>query len=125
MKHSILPAFFISLILIFSQTASALPSQYRCDGGRYQVDLDLTGDTSTHLWLTDLNQSSVLEQGYAKSIVQKNDHTQFVFYFSEGEMKLTVQNDDVSSLPDFFRAKILGTVQGLILRTNLDCQKRN
>ena len=115
------------LILLFSVLSStqafALPSDYSCEVGRYHIDLTLTDDQSTHIWLIDQDNHTVIFQGYAKAIERKDEFNRYYFYTPEGEAVVVFDRDDVLNRPWQLWGRIRATVEGFILHESFRCQK--
>jgi hypothetical protein len=56
---------WMTLLISLSSLAMARSADYSCEVRQYDVDITITGDTSTSMWFRDY--SGVLAMGYAGS----------------------------------------------------------
>lgn len=115
----------MKLILAFSllcSTAAFAYTDYRCDVRQYTVDLTLTEDTSTHMWLREYHD--VLAQAYAGWVEKKDGKSTYHFYPGNADTaKITFKTQDVIDLPETLTGRIETTARGFLLWDRLNCKK--
>lgn len=111
----------IALGLLFSTAAFAY-TDYRCSVRQYTVDLTLTQDRSTHMWLREYHE--VLAQAYAGSIEKKDGKSIYHFYPGNAEpASITFKTQDVIDLPETLNGRIETVARGFLLWDRLTCRK--
>lgn len=113
------------LALCFLSSISALAyTDYRCEVRQYQVELTLTQDTSTHMWLLDRHE--VLAQAYAGWVEKKDAKLIYHFYPGNAEpAQITFKAQDVMDLPQKLDGYIETKARGFLLWDRLSCRKVN
>jgi hypothetical protein len=121
-----MPKFALIILMLISFNSFAYDADYSCDLGQYRLDVTLTADKSTSMWLTDLNNRSVIAQGYAKVIEKVGDKSNYFFYPGIAEpVKLTFKTQDAIDFPDMIRGRIETKAGGFLLWEKMDCYKQN
>lgn len=109
------------LIAVISFTSSVHATEYKCYGGAYKVDLQLSQDKSTYMHLTERYQT--LATGYAKSISTLNSKTTFHFLPQMGPVDLIIKFQDIVERPEELRALLRHQSPFLSIRQMLDCTR--
>lgn len=113
--------FILGLSLLSSASAFAY-TDYHCEVRQYQVELTLTQDTSTHMWLLDRHE--VLAHAYAGWVEKKEGKSTYHFYPGNADnAKITFKAQDVIDLPESLSGYIETTARGFLLWDRLSCRK--
>lgn len=113
---TVLCLFFISINLFAS-------SDYICSFRNYRLDLDMTNDESTGLFITERFHYNTLYVGYVGFINRKAQTTDFHFYGND-EYILTFKNNDLSNEPEQIKGRFEGTLEGFYMVDRFSCKKR-
>jgi hypothetical protein len=103
---------------VFSRT-----SDYDCTVRQYVVDLTLTQDTSTSMWLKD--RYDVMAMGYAGSLEKKEGNTIYHFYPQLGPIELTFRTQDTIDLPENLYGWIHVNAPFFVLWDKMECSRRD
>lgn len=114
-------------IIILLTTLIALNSfaaDYSCQFRNYTLELDMTNDRSTGLFIIERNRYETLYVGYAGFIKRNRNTSDFYFYGNNGENILSFNNSDLESEPRKMYGRYEGTLQGIYLVDRFSCTKR-
>ena len=113
--------FILGLCLLSSSAAFAY-TDYVCEVRQYQVELTLTQDTSTHMWLRE--RYEVLAHAYAGWVEKKDGKMIYHFYPGNAEpAQITFKAQDVIDLPEKLNGYIETKARGFLLWDRLNCRK--
>lgn len=116
----------LTSLMLISMNGFAQSADYSCDLGRYRLDVTLTPDTSTSMWLTDVYNHTTIAQGYAKAVSKVGDNTVYSFYPGQADpMKLTFKTQDIIVFPKIIKGSINTKAGGFLLIEKMDCDKQN
>lgn len=116
---------FIAFILFFLSFNTFASAQYKCSFRNYTLDLDMTNDRSTGLFIIEKYRYETLYSGYVGSIQRKSKTSDFHFYGSSGEHILTFRNSDLKEEPSSLEGRIEATLEGFYIVDRFECKKRN
>ena len=122
---TIMRKLFATLFLLSSATCFAQSADYSCEVLNYRVDLTLTTDESTSMWLSDTMTYETVLQGYA-NFIEKNGASS-IYHFhqdSVGDLSLTFKTSDAVDLPQRISGVIQTTVRPILMREAVVCSRR-
>lgn len=114
---------FIILCLISFQTFAS--ADYHCTVRNYNLDLDMTNDYSTGLFIIERYRYETLYVGYVGFIKRNSKTTDFYFYGNYGENILTFKNEDLKNEPNKMNGKIEAELEGFYFIDKFICTKSN
>jgi len=115
----------LSLILTASFSSFAQSADYVCEVMNFRVELTLTADETTSMWLTDTMNHEVIMQGYANFVEKKGLNSTYHFHQSgTGDARLTFKTKDAVDFPQRMTGVIQTTVRPILMRDTLNCVKR-
>lgn len=114
----------IILLLFTASLASARSTNYHCQVRQYNLDIDMTGDRSTGLFIIDRYNYNTEYVGYAGSIERGNRVTTFYFYGNEGPIKLSFLNKDIQDQPSKIKGHIDAMLGGFLIVDYFNCKER-
>jgi hypothetical protein len=119
--NQIMRSFLLTLFLSLSSFAS---TDYSCSFRNYRLDLDMTNDQSTGLFLHDSWRYETLYVGYVGAIERSGRYSNFFFYGNEGEMRLQFLNTELAAQSDSLNVEFEGQLQGFYFLERFSCRKR-
>lgn len=99
-------------------------SDYDCQFRGYRLDLDMTNDYSTGIFIIDRFNYDTLYVGYVGFIERKSKTTDFTFYGNYGEHILSFNNTDLASEPERMKGWYEGDLRGFYIVDKFECVKR-
>lgn len=111
-----------TLILLFFIISSSYARDYKCYKRNYEVSIDLQGDESTHIWLVNTDDYSVITQAYAGSITEGERVKSFYFYGQHEPVIISFRKSDIEDQQDSIKAHIDSIVEGFILKGYMNCK---
>jgi hypothetical protein len=111
-----------TLLLSFSSFAVARSADYSCEVRQYDVDITITGDTSTSMWFRDY--SEVLAMGYAGSLEKSGVKTIYHFYPQLGPIDMTFNTQDMIDFPEKLTGSIHVNAPFFVLWDEMSCKRR-
>lgn len=114
----------ILLVLGILLSFNALSADYKCSFRNYTLDLDMTNDRSTGLFIIERNRYETLYVGYAGHIQRNSKTSDFYFYGNNGENILTFNNTDLANSPTKMYGRYEGTLEGFYLVDRFTCTKK-
>jgi hypothetical protein len=111
---------WIALLLV---SFVSLADEYSCDVRRYNLEIDLEGDRSTHIWVRDTQTHSTIFQNYAGSIERGQKVTSFFFYGDTETVIISFRNIDIESQKPTIKGHIEAFFDGFILNSYITCSK--
>ena len=111
----------LTALFTFNSFAS---SNYQCSFRNYILDLDMTNDRSTGLFIKERYRYETLYVGYAGSIQRNANTSDFYFYGQSGEHILTFKNSDLKNEPAQMKGRIEATLEGFYIVDTFTCYKR-
>lgn len=115
---------YLILILLFAGSAWAQSTDYICQVRQYQLDIDMTGDRSTHVWIHDRYNHEMIFHGYAGSIEQGNRVSTFFFYGNQEPVKLSFLNKDIQERPKQLKGHIDTILGGFLVVDYFNCKEK-
>lgn len=115
---------FICFLMLFSTLSYGRSTDYQCIVRDYTLDIDMTGDRSTGMFITDRYNYDTIYVGYAGSIDRGSRVSTFYFYGNEGPIKLSFQNKDLQARPQTMRGHIDATLRGFLVVDYFNCKQR-
>jgi len=113
--------FILSTLFTLQAFAS---SDYKCNFRNYTLDLQMTNDRSTGLFIIERYRYETLYNGYVGSIERRTNKTDFIFYGRSGEIILTFNTPDLLNEPARMRGRIEADLEGFYIVDNFICTKR-
>tara|TARA_B100001971_G_scaffold84647_1_gene78123 strand:- start:230388 stop:230738 length:351 start_codon:yes stop_codon:yes gene_type:complete len=114
----------IILILLSLFTVTSYAADYTCKFRNYTLDLDMTNDRSTGLFIIERYRYETLYVGYVGHIERKANTSDFYFYGNNGENILSFKNSDLKNEPSRMSGRYEGTLEGFYLVDKFNCTKR-
>lgn len=111
-----------TLILLLLIISTSYAREYKCYKRNYEVSIDLQGDKSTHMWLINTFDYSVITQAYAGSITEGKRVKSFHFYGQHEPVIISFRKIDILNQQDSIKAHIESIVEGFILKGYMDCK---
>lgn len=108
-------------LISFNSFASA---DYSCTFRNYKLEIDMTNDESTGLFVIERWRYETLYVGYVGFIERKNKISNFYFYGNEGEIILTFKNSELLNEKDKLSASIEAQLEGFYFVDKFYCYKR-
>ena len=112
--------FLVISLFISSAFAS---SDYTCKFRNYILDLDMTNDRSTGLFIIERWRYETLYVGYVGHINRKQKTSDFHFYGRGGEYILTFNNKDLNTEPNIMYGRIEAELEGFYIVDRFKCTK--
>jgi hypothetical protein len=113
----------MTLLVSFSSFVSARSADYSCEVRRYEVDITITGDTSTSMWFRDY--SRVLAMGYAGSVEKSGIKTIYHFYPQLGPIDMTFKTQDMLDFPEKLTGRIHVNAPFFVVWDDMSCTRRD
>lgn len=113
---------FILLFAISFNTAAS--EDYNCATRQYNLDIFLTNDRSTSMFIIDRFNYNTVYVGYVGFIERKEKISKFHFYGRSGPIVLSFSNNDLNQMPDKMNGFIDAELGGFIVYENLKCRIR-
>ena len=113
----------MALLFSFSSFAMARSADYSCEVRQYDVDITLTGDTSTSMWFRDY--SEVLAMGYAGSVEKSGVKTIYHFYPQLGPIDMSFKTQDMLDFPEKITGRIHVNAPFFVLWDDMNCSRRD
>lgn len=110
-------------LLLFTSSVFA-GTDYRCSVRNYNIDLELSNDRSTNIFITDRWRHETLHVGYAGSIERGNRVTSFYFYGQSEPTILSFLNKEIQDKPETLRAHIEAQLEGFYFTDYFTCTKK-
>lgn len=98
-------------------------ADYTCQFRNYILDLDMTNDRSTGLFIIERWRYETLYVGYVGWINRESKTSDFHFYGNSGEHILTFRNSDLESEPATMKGRIETELQGYYMVDTFTCKK--
>lgn len=114
----------ILLITLLTSTISFASEDYHCSFRNYNIDIFLTNDESTSMFITNRFTYDTIYVGYVGWIERKAKKTNFHFYGNSGEITLTFKNEDLTNEPDRLSGAVDADLEGFWIVDQFKCQKR-
>lgn len=114
----------ILLIIVTLLSINAFADDYTCTFRNYTLDLDMTNDRSTGLFIIERYRYETLYVGYVGHIQRNRKTSDFYFYGRNGENILTFNNSDLQNEPQRMHGRYEGTLEGFYLVDNFTCTKK-
>ena len=116
----------LASLLIASFNSFAESADYVCGVQHYQVELTLSPDSNTSMWLTDTLPYETISQGFAEFVEKKGSTSTYHFYpAGADEVQLTFKTQDVLDLPETLNGYIETKAHGFLLWDKLPCRRTN
>lgn len=111
----------LTILFAFNSFAS---SDYHCEFRNYILDLDMTNDRSTGLFIKERWRYETLYVGYVGFIKRNSKTSDFHFYGNSGEHILTFKNSDLESEPNKMYGRIEAELEGFYIVDKFTCTKK-
>jgi len=112
------------ILLLFVPFQVYASADYHCQVRSYDLDIDMTNDKSTHVWITNRYDYNVLYQGYVGSIERGNKVTSFTFYGNSEPTILSFPNTELESEPQKLTGHIDAMLEGFLIVDYFACSKK-
>lgn len=112
---------FILLVLTSSAFAG---TDYHCQVRNYIIDLELSNDRSTGVFITNRWNHDTLHVGYAGSIERGKRVTSFYFYGRGEPTILSFLNEEIKKKPNKLKAHIEAGLEGFYFTDYFTCTKK-
>ena len=112
----------ICIFLLLTSFVS-LADEYNCDVRRYNLEIDLEGDRSTHIWVRDTQTYTTVFQNYAGSIERGEKVTSFFFYGDTEPVIISFRNKDIENQKPSIKGHIEAFFNGFFLNSYITCSK--
>jgi hypothetical protein len=113
----------IIMIIMLLMNFAFASSDYTCQVRNYILDLDMTNDRSTGLFIIERWRYETLYVGYVGFIKRNSKTSDFHFYGNNGETILTFKNSDLESEPDRMQGRIETELEGFYIVDKFNCIK--
>ena len=115
----------LACLLSISFNSFAQSADYVCEVMNFRVELTLTADEATSMWLTDTLNYEVILQGHATFVEKKGANSTYHFHQSgTGDVRLTFRTQHAVDFPERMTGVIQTTVRPILMRETLSCVKR-